>query len=99
MVFYQARVVVFVDGDFWHGWRFPLWSSRLPEFWKAKIDRNRARDRRNFRRLRRAGWTVLRLWEHEIEEDVERCIDRLSAALRRGRAAENRSQRLRGRTV
>ena len=35
MVFMGARVVVFIDGDFWHGWRFPIWSHRLSSFWKS----------------------------------------------------------------
>src|SRR6266545_6889063 len=47
IVFWRARVVVFIDGDFWHGWRFPAWEQKLPEFWKAKIGRNRSRDQLN----------------------------------------------------
>src|SRR5881227_2669414 len=63
LVFPSARVAVFVDGDFWHGWRFPEWRDGLAPYWLAKIERNRARDQRNFRRLRHMGWTVIRLWE------------------------------------
>jgi DNA mismatch endonuclease (patch repair protein) len=82
MVFSQSRVVVFIDGDFWHGWRFPQWCSRLSPFWKAKIERNRSRDLRNFGRLRRAGWKVVRIWEHQVSSDPEACVDRIEAAIR-----------------
>ncbi len=69
--------MVFIDGDFWHGWRFPAWEQKLPEFWKAKIGRNRSRDQLNFRRLRRAGWKVIRVWEHQIERQLEHTIRRI----------------------
>lgn len=79
LVFTHARLAVFVDGDFWHGWRFPIWKHRLAPFWENKISRNRLRDQRNHRLLRRLGWRVLRLWEHQIEEDVVRCISRIAS--------------------
>jgi DNA mismatch endonuclease (patch repair protein) len=69
-VFRRARVVVFVDGDFWHGWRFGKWRQKLSEKWEAKIQANRDRDVRNHRRLRRMGWQVVRIWEHQLEQDV-----------------------------
>jgi len=81
IVFVRQRVVVFVDGDYWHGWRFPTCSENLAPYWKTKIEGNRLRDRRNFVRLRRAGWTVIRLWEHEIERDPMYCVDRIEAAV------------------
>jgi DNA mismatch endonuclease, patch repair protein len=80
LAFASARLAVFVDGDFWHGWRLPIWKHRLSPFWLDKISRNRARDARNFRRLRRRGWRVLRIWEHEIEQDPIRCVVRVADA-------------------
>lgn len=77
IVFPRRKVAIFVDGDFWHGWRFPLWKDRMSEFWQIKIAANRTRDQRNMRRLRNAGWKVLRLWEHQIESDLDRCILRI----------------------
>jgi DNA mismatch endonuclease (patch repair protein) len=74
IVFQTEQVSVFVDGDFWHGYRFPKWEHRLPLFWREKIRKNRERDERNFRKLRAAGWRVVRLWQHEIEGDFENCI-------------------------
>lgn len=82
LVFVSAKVVVFVDGDYWHGWRFPTWRHKLAPYWRRKIEGNRRRDQRTFRRLRRRGWYVLRLWEHQIECSAERCIDRVEAAVR-----------------
>lgn len=77
LVFTKERVVVFIDGDFWHGYRFPVWRDGLSEFWQRKIEGNRRRDARNFRRLRRAGWTVVRVWQHEVMRDVTRAIERI----------------------
>ncbi len=82
LVFVAAKVAVFVDGDYWHGWRFPRWKTDLSPYWKAKIERNRERDGNNFRKLRRAGWHVIRIWEHAVEQDPEACARRIEAAVR-----------------
>ena len=82
VVFVNARVTVFIDGDYWHGWRFPLWSGKLAKYWKQKIDGNRRRDKRNFRLLRRQGWLVIRIWEHQVDCNAARCSDRIEAAVR-----------------
>ncbi|NKB67711.1 MAG: DNA mismatch endonuclease Vsr [Candidatus Latescibacteria bacterium] len=84
VVFPARKVAVFLDGDFWHGYRFPLWSQRLPPFWQAKIARNRQRDRRNFRRLRAMGWKVVRIWEHEVQRDLGGCLARIEKAVTGG---------------
>jgi len=81
IVFPKQKVAIFIDGDFWQGWRLPAWEHKLSKFWKLKLRANRRRDRRNFRRLRAADWTVIRLWEHEIRSDTRRCIDRILRAL------------------
>jgi len=80
-VFATDWVAVFVDGDFWHGWRFPVWRHRLSEFWRTKIAATRERDRRTHRRLRRAGWRVVRIWEHQVETDSAECVQRISTAV------------------
>ena len=72
-----AKTAVFVDGDFWHGYRFPSWADSLAPFWKDKIQRNRARDRRSHAALRRMGWRVVRLWQHQIKRDLEGCMNRI----------------------
>ncbi len=80
-VFRKEQVVVFVDGDFWHGWRFPQWKDKLSVEWEEKISRNRARDQRNHQRLRRMGWQVLRLWEHQIHGNLDKAVQRVLVAL------------------
>lgn len=81
-VFEHARVALFVDGDFWHGWQFPRWCSKLTPYWRQKIERNRRRDQKNFRRLRHQGWRVLRIWSHEVERDLEAVVRRVGRLLR-----------------
>lgn len=84
VVFTRQRVAVFVDGDFWHGYQFARWSSTIPPFWQQKIAANRARDRRNRQALRRRGWIVIRIWQHEVETDLPRCVERIERALASG---------------
>jgi DNA mismatch endonuclease (patch repair protein) len=67
LVFRSQRVAVFVDGCFWHG--CPQHGRRTHEvnswYWPVKIQRNRLRDADTDEQLRQAGWTVVRIWEHE----------------------------------
>jgi DNA mismatch endonuclease (patch repair protein) len=74
IVFPGARLAVFCDGDFWHGrdWRTrktKLQRGTNAAYWIAKIERNMARDRESMRKLERAGWKVVRLWERDILAD------------------------------
>ncbi len=66
VVFTRRRVAVFVDGCFWHGCpehgRAP---KRNDDYWGAKLETNRRRDREQTAALEADGWTVVRLWEHE----------------------------------
>ena len=73
----DLRVAIFVDGDFWHGWRFPAWRLKLSEHWERKIEGNIRRDNRNFRKLRRSGWKVIRIWEHQIKKSPELCLQKI----------------------
>jgi len=81
IVFRKARVAVFIDGDFWHGFRFPAWRNQLPAFWQKKIAETRKRDQSNFRKLRRMGWQVIRIWQHQLKRCPDRCIERILHAL------------------
>lgn len=78
IVFTRAKVAVFVNGDFWHGYRFRRREARLSDYWRQKIKRNRARDAANFRTLRAAGWRVVRVWEHEVKHDTIGSAERIS---------------------
>jgi DNA mismatch endonuclease (patch repair protein) len=81
IVFSKSRVVVLLDGDFWHGYRFPAWEGSLSTFWREKIRKNRARDQRTLRRLRRMGWSVVRIWQHQLKRNLEACIGRVISAV------------------
>ena len=66
-VFRQVRLALFVDGCFWHGCpRHATKPANNRAFWKKKLAGNKKRDRRVNRTLRRAGWKVVRIWEHEL---------------------------------
>lgn len=78
IVFGRARVVVFVDGCFWHGCPVHGTSpSANARFWHEKIETNQRRDRDTDERLKHAGWHVVRIWEHEDPVDGAERIDRL----------------------
>jgi DNA mismatch endonuclease, patch repair protein len=83
MVFVSARVAVFVDGCFWHGCPEHYGEPQTnTSYWGPKIARNRARDEVVNRELSQAGWTVLRIWEHEdVEGAAERVVVAVEGAL------------------
>lgn len=69
LIFSRRRVVVFVDGCFWHGCRkCHNFEKDCDDFWQQKIQRNVERDRRVTRKLRRQGWRVIRVREHSIRK-------------------------------
>lgn len=78
IVFTRQRVAVFVDGCFWHGCPDHGGRPKLNStYWSAKIARNRERDGEQAERLAAAGWTVVRVWEHEDPAAVAPRIARL----------------------
>jgi DNA mismatch endonuclease (patch repair protein) len=84
VVFGAARVVVMVDGCFWHGCsRHMRPSSRNRVFWANKIAENQRRDRETDRELTEAGWTVIRIWEHEDPSSAAARVAAVVSALRR----------------
>lgn len=83
IAFMKSKIVVFVDGDYWHGWKFAEWKHKLKPYWREKIQRNQERDRLRTAQLAAEGWLVIRLWEHELKEDLDTCADAVEAAVRR----------------
>ena len=80
-IFRRARLAIFVDGCFWHG--CPKHGRRPGSnraYWLPKLRRNRERDIAVKRSLRSAGWTVIRLWEHDLAAPG-RCAARIKRAL------------------
>ena len=69
VVFTRWRVVVFVDGEFWHGHPSAFRFGTKGEYWDKKIARNRARDKACNLALSEAGWVIVRVWARDVERD------------------------------
>jgi DNA mismatch endonuclease, patch repair protein len=83
LVFGPAKVAVYVDGCFWHSCPEHGTMPRSNEaFWQEKLARNRERDAAVNEALAAAGWTVVRVWEHE---EIDAAADRVEAAVRASR--------------
>lgn len=83
IAFTKARIAIFLDGCFWHGCpQHATHPKANAAWWRAKLDKNMARDRETSEHLREQGWTVLRFWEHEAP-------DAIALAVREARAAAN----------
>jgi DNA mismatch endonuclease (patch repair protein) len=87
-VFKAQRLAIFIDGCFWHA--CPRCSQEPHEnqgYWGPKLARNRQRDRQVSAELRLAGWTVIRIWEHQLEKPlrvlqiVKRHLERKAACV------------------
>ena len=86
IVFPGARVIIFVDGDFWHGKNWKTLKAKLSqghnaEYWIRKIERNAARDWEQNRELTAGGWLVLRVWESDVHSNVGEVVRRVKSAL------------------
>ena len=81
-VFPRFRTAVFVDGCYWHGCKKCGLSSKSNlEYWKPKIAGNVKRDMRNTRTLRDCGWTVVRIWEHDLKGSPMKCLNKVMKAI------------------
>lgn len=82
LTFVGPRVVVFVDGCFWHGCpEHGVKPKSNKEFWKRKLLRNMQRDQEVGILLASSGWAVLRFWEHEVRDDLFGCVEQVAAAV------------------
>jgi DNA mismatch endonuclease, patch repair protein len=81
VVFTRRRVAIFVDGCFWHACPQHATSPKVNgDWWAAKLATNVARDRDTDDRLAAAGWTVVRVWEHEPTTDAADRVERVVVA-------------------
>jgi len=82
-IFPKLKTAVFVDGCFWHGCpKHATWPKNRAAFWFAKITGNKTRDRKVNCALRAKGWTVIRIWEHELKHrDEPKLVRRLEKLL------------------
>jgi DNA mismatch endonuclease (patch repair protein) len=94
VVFSSARVLVFVDGCFWHGcekcYREPKSNT---EYWQMKVSRNRDRDARVTAACKQEGWRVVRLWEHEVLKCPKLATAKVIRAVARDTGQERRRKR------
>jgi DNA mismatch endonuclease (patch repair protein) len=90
IVFRKDRVVVFCDGDFWHGRGWKSRKERLTKgfnasYWVSKIQRTIARDEEHVRQLESSGWIVVRVWETDILRDPPKVARQIHCALKSAR--------------
>lgn len=73
----SKKIAVFVNGDFWHGYRFASWRNRIPKkYWRDKIATNIERDKKHYRFLQRHGWRVMKVWGHKLRKSpTETCYE------------------------
>lgn len=73
----SKKFVVFIDGEFWHGYNWQNKKERIKsnrDFWIPKIERNIQRDNQNNEKLKDMGYMVFRFWEHQIKKNLDLCI-------------------------
>lgn len=86
IVFPGLKIAVFVDGCFWHGCpEHASWPKQNAEFWRQKIEANRARDADTDARLAALGWRVVRVWEHEVPVTAAKRIMEIVSEERAGK--------------
>lgn len=76
------RTLIFCDGDFWHGFQYEKKKKPSKLFWRNKIEGNMRRDGRISRKLRRDGYSVIRLWEHDIKNRPDFCLNKIVRFMR-----------------
>ena len=89
IAFPKMKVAIFVHGCYWHACRYcglPLPKTHRA-FWRAKFIRNRERDLRKARELRKLGWKVLTIWEHQLKKGDDRVAERVVKKLRQAHDA------------
>lgn len=77
--FPKQKVAVFIDGCFWHGCKKHATTPKTNiQFWEEKIVRNKERDKKVNRELRKSGWKVVRIWEHEMKKGQLKILRKLN---------------------
>jgi DNA mismatch endonuclease (patch repair protein) len=83
IIFPGQRVAVLVDGCFWHGCpKHATYPKSNQDYWLPKLAENRCRDKQQSARLRRAGWRLIRVWEHDCLPPSARVVARIVEACR-----------------
>ena len=83
IVFSKKKVVIFIDGDFWHGYSWKVLRKIPPKgYWRKKIKGNIKRDAKYNRILKKQGWKVFRFWEHDINKNPNKIIGRILKSIK-----------------
>ena len=85
IVIFKYRLVIFVDGEFWHGYKWEEKREKIKSnrgFWIPKIERNMQRDIENNTQLNDAGWEVQRFWEKEVQKSLDTCLEKIVGFLK-----------------
>ena len=78
IVYVSKKIVIFLDGDFWHGYNWKKLGKVPPKkYWQKKIQKNIDRAKKYNKMLKKDGWKVIRIWEHEVKKNPEKCIKKL----------------------
>jgi DNA mismatch endonuclease, patch repair protein len=83
IAFPQQKIAVFINGEFWHGRNFTKEKDKYPKFWVDKISNNIARDRKNYRLLKKDGWLIIKMWDKDIKKHPEKEIEKIIKALKK----------------
>ena len=76
IVFGGQKVAIFVDGCFWHACpQHGTWPKTNADWWRHKLERNQQRDQETDQLLKAAGWSVIRIWEHEGVSDAAQRVE------------------------
>lgn len=73
----KLKLVIFIDGEFWHGYNWEEKKQKLKsnrDFWISKIERNMQRDQENNLKLETLGFKVFRFWERDVKKETKKCI-------------------------
>jgi DNA mismatch endonuclease (patch repair protein) len=82
----SLKIAIFADSHFWHGYEWEKNKQKIltnKEFWIKKIEGNIRRDKKVSETLEANGWLVIRFWEHEITKEPDKCLSKISRAVRK----------------
>jgi DNA mismatch endonuclease (patch repair protein) len=74
----KYKAVIFIDSCFWHGCKkHGSTPQTRKKFWKEKIERNKERDKEVSKHYKKIGWKIVRIWEHDINKNIEKALNGL----------------------
>jgi len=85
IVLIEKKIVIFVDGEFWHGYRWVEKKKKIKAnrpYWIPKIERTIKRDKKNNRKLRKEGWKIIRFWQEQLKKDLPKCMSKIKKTIK-----------------